>query len=117
VRAIVRQVGGAVVSQPAAFGNLLCVLDVMAAPQLELAVVGDSDDEGTRRLLEVIHSRFLPGLVLALGEPGGDSDGLPPLLRGRAAVEGKATAYVCTDSTCQAPVTVAAALAALLPRS
>jgi uncharacterized protein YyaL (SSP411 family) len=39
-----------------------------------------------------------------------------PLLRGRDAIEGKATAYMCQNFACQMPVTTADALEAQLNR-
>ena len=41
---------------------------------------------------------------------------LVPLLEGKASKEGRATAYVCQDATCSAPVTEVRDLEALLER-
>jgi uncharacterized protein YyaL (SSP411 family) len=45
---------------------------------------------------------------------GADADTVIPLLEGREAIEGKATAYVFQNIECQMPVTTAAALKAQL---
>jgi uncharacterized protein YyaL (SSP411 family) len=62
----------------------------------EVALVGDD----VRALERTVRARFRPHLVLA----GGDPDGVP-LLEGRAPVDGAATAYVCEQFACRAPVT------------
>ena len=59
---------------------------------------------------------WLPNRVLA-GATGEVLDILAervPLLKGKRQVDGRATAYVCRDATCSAPVTDPAALQALL---
>ncbi len=90
---------------PPAFGHLLRALDFYLAPVREVAIVGPDPAE----LLRVVRSEFRPHLVLASGA----ADGIP-LLDGREAVDGHATAYVCEHFVCQAPVTGADQLAAAL---
>jgi uncharacterized protein YyaL (SSP411 family) len=50
----------------------------------------------------------VPALVIAGGRPGEADD--VALLAGRAAADGRATAYLCRQYTCDAPVTEPAAL-------
>jgi uncharacterized protein len=83
---------------PEAFAHLLRALDLHLSPTKEVALVGDDLAE----LASVIRSAFRPHLVLA-GGPEGSST--PPLLESRTAIEGKPTAYVCENFTCQAPTT------------
>jgi hypothetical protein len=62
-----------------------------------------------------VFGRFLPNRVVAAAV-GGDTAqraGLP-LLEGRDAIDGKPTAFVCRDYTCDLPVTEASALAGQL---
>jgi uncharacterized protein YyaL (SSP411 family) len=93
---------------PHAFGHLLRAADFYLAPVREVAVVGPEPEP----LLRVVRGAFRPHLVLA----GGAADGIP-LLEGRAAVDGRAAAYVCEHFVCKAPVTAPDELAALLERS
>jgi uncharacterized protein len=90
---------------PQAFGHLLQALDFRLARVREVALVGHD----LHSLERVVRDRFRPHLVLAGGEPDG-----VPLLDGRSAVEGRATAYVCEQFACRAPVTEPAELEALL---
>jgi hypothetical protein len=50
--------------------------------------------------------------VVVAGGPEGSER--PELMRGRAAVDGRAAAYVCENFTCQMPVTEPAELSAEL---
>jgi uncharacterized protein YyaL (SSP411 family) len=92
---------------PQSFAHLLRALDFQLSPTREIALVGDDLGE----LAATIRSALRPHLVLA-GGPAGSAE--PPLLRDRSIVDGRAAAYVCEHFSCQAPVTSAAELAALL---
>jgi uncharacterized protein len=88
------------------FAAMLGALDFHLGPPLEVAIVGDPAAEDTRALLAGVRRRFLPNAVLALAAPG-EVDALAgriPLLEGRQAIGGRATAYVCRDRTCRLPV-------------
>jgi uncharacterized protein YyaL (SSP411 family) len=90
---------------PQAFGHLLQALDFRLAQVREVALVGDE----LGPLERVVRDEFRPHLVLAGGEPDG-----VPLLEGRDPVDGRATAYVCEQFACKAPVTEPDQLEALL---
>ena len=91
---------------PNGFGYLLGAADFYLGPVKEIAVVGDLKSGETRRLLEVVHGRFLPNKVVAILDPN-DADGAGdlPLLEGKTLVKGRPAAYVCENYTCKAPVT------------
>jgi hypothetical protein len=95
---------------PAGFGRFLSALDFHLGPVLEIALL-DGPRGGLPALLAEVHSRYLPNRVLA-GARDGDRAAAAaiPLLEGRGAVEGRATAYVCRNYTCDLPVTEPAAL-------
>ncbi|MEU4833237.1 thioredoxin domain-containing protein [Streptosporangium sp. NPDC023615] len=78
---------------------------------VEVAVVGPADDPATAVLHRTALLSPVPGLVVALGEPG---SGEVPLLEGRGTVGGEPAAYVCRGFTCRMPVTTRAALLAEL---
>jgi uncharacterized protein YyaL (SSP411 family) len=100
---------------PAGFGHLLSALDFHLATPAEVAFVGTPGEAGTDALLRVVGRAYLPNTVTALrrADESGDEE-LIPLLRGRTAREGRATAYVCERFACQQPVTEPAALVAQL---
>jgi uncharacterized protein YyaL (SSP411 family) len=101
---------------PQGFGHLLCALDFHLATPTEVAFVGTPGEGETEALVRTVSRAYLPNAVLALRRPddGEDDAGLIPLLRHRAAVGGKATAYVCEHLACKQPVTSPAELAAQL---
>ncbi|MCH8888724.1 MAG: thioredoxin domain-containing protein, partial [SAR324 cluster bacterium] len=92
---------------------MLNALAFHLGPVREIAIVGDPAAADTRALLEVVRRRHLPNTVLALAPPDA-VDGLGaqiPLLAGRAATNGRATAYVCQNMACNLPVNTPEALA------
>jgi hypothetical protein len=82
---------------------LAAALRWLSEPQ-ELVIVGLG--EGGRRLLRVADEFYLPHLVRAGAAPDRVRElaAETPLLEGRQAVGGSATAYLCSRGTCQEPV-------------
>ena len=113
---------------PLGFAQWLIALDYALAHPREVAIVGAPEAADTRALLEVCTTGYRPHQIVALGavrrrspDRGGEGsvrDLRPteeiPLLQDRSPIEGRATAYVCVDFACRAPVTDPAALQALL---
>ena len=96
----VASVAGVAAQHPTAFAHLLAAVDLLVNGVQEVAVVGDA-----AALVLAVQTRYLPGAVLAWGEPYPS-----PLWEGRT----DGHAYVCRDFTCAAPVTDAASLIAQL---
>jgi uncharacterized protein YyaL (SSP411 family) len=89
---------------PAGFGRMLCATDLAAMPIVELAIVGEPAATDTAALLAVALRPYRPHLVLARRRPGDDAAAaLTPLLQDRAAIGGRATAYVCEGFVCKLP--------------
>ena len=97
---------------PAAFGHSLGVADLLVRGAIELAIVGDPAADDFRALSRAAAERYVPSLVLAGGAERASRD--IALLADRRTTNGRATAYVCRNYTCDAPVTEAAALATQL---
>jgi len=87
---------------PSAFGRYLATLARAVEAPVEVVILGDMTREETRSLLASAHASYLPSRVVA----GGEGKGLPslPLLEGRGIRDGGATAYVCRDFSCSAPI-------------
>jgi uncharacterized protein YyaL (SSP411 family) len=97
--------GEVMVQHPQAFGHALGALDFALSRVKEFAIMGDPHAGDTRSLLEVINERYLPNSVLACASPDNtEAIQTVPLLADRPLKDGKATAYVCENFTCQAPV-------------
>jgi uncharacterized protein YyaL (SSP411 family) len=82
---------------PLAFARALNALDFFLDRPKEIAIVGDVEADDTRSLRRAVFEPFVPNKVVA-------GAGAPiPLLEGREALNGRATAYVCEHYVCQAP--------------
>ena len=86
---------------PSGFGQWLNVASFMLGEPIEVALIGN--DEEVAPLLEVIRNGYRPCQVVAAGREGEEAS--LPLLANRPRVDGQATAYVCRQFVCQAPVT------------
>ena len=100
---------------PTAFGHLLGVADMMVNGAVEIALVGTPGKDGFDALARAVAARYVPSLVLAGGVPP-DTAGIE-LLTGREMRDGRATAYVCRQFTCDAPVTDTTELSDQLERA
>ena len=104
------------VSAPSATG-LLRALDFRPDQAHEIVIVGNSDDEDTRRLLREVHRRLLHGTVLAVIAPDAPQKNEKwPLLARRPLLDGKPTAYVCRKRLCKLPVNTSVALSVQLDK-
>jgi uncharacterized protein YyaL (SSP411 family) len=88
-----------------AFGHRLGVADMAVHGAVEVALVGRPEDPGFQLLARTVAAEYIPSLVLAGGNPPATE--AVPLLAGRELRNGAATAYVCRQFTCEAPVTSA----------
>ena len=111
-----RLVRDAMAGAPSGFGHALCALDLYLGPVREVAIVGDPQDETTRRLVdEITVRRFLPNHVLAVASPDdAEARDRVALLQDRPQRDGRPTAFVCERFTCRLPVTEPEELASQL---
>ena len=102
---------------PSAMPQMLVALDFSLSKPRQIVVAGKRDSKETHALLTEVHHHFLPNKILLLAD---GADGQRYLeekleaLRGMKPMAEKATAYVCENFTCQAPVTDPKALGELL---
>jgi uncharacterized protein len=101
---VLRLLGTVLAEHASAFAYLLGALERLVTPPLEVAVIGDSKDDGADALRREVHGRLLPAAVTVGAAPGVGAD-ITPLLTDRALVDGKPTAYVCEHFACRRPVT------------
>ena len=93
---------------PTAFGHLLATADMEINGAMEVALVGDTKSVAFKALEQAVAERYVPSLVLAGGAVNKGSH--IKLLEDRPLVDGKPTAYVCRNYTCDKPVTMPDAL-------
>jgi len=109
-RAIAAMLAPSAASHPTAFAHVLNVIERVTTSPLEIAVIGERDDQPTQQLRAEIFGRLLPASVTLTGRARDDL----PLLAGRELRDGRPTAYVCEHYTCRQPVTNADELRAQL---
>jgi uncharacterized protein YyaL (SSP411 family) len=93
---------------PLAFAHLLTAADMAVRGAVELALVGHPERGDFQALADAAAGYYVPALVIAGGPPQEFDD--VALLAGRPMAEGRATAYLCRQYTCEAPVTEPSAL-------
>jgi uncharacterized protein YyaL (SSP411 family) len=112
---ILRLMASTVQRYPSGFGRLLCAVDFYLGTPKEIAVIGSRDTPEMKSLLAAIWIPYLPNKVVVQASPGdAKAAALLPLLRDRAQLENKATAFVCEHFTCKTPVTSPTELASQL---
>ncbi|HKW86246.1 MAG TPA: thioredoxin domain-containing protein, partial [Nitrospiraceae bacterium] len=101
-----------------AYGSaaMLCTLDFYLAKPKEIVLVGQRTDPRMQNLLSQIHGRYVPNKTLMVVDGTEDAglENVPAVARGKTAIDGKPTAYVCHNFTCSQPVTDGEALVKLL---
>jgi len=100
------------VRNPVAYASYLQALELHLEGPTEVVVVGPRDAPDTNALWSVVASAYLPHRIL-VGTEAVEPEPLAPA-RDRPGLDGRATAYVCRNFTCSAPVTDPTALRALL---
>ncbi len=107
-RQSVEAFSGMLSRQPAAYTQLLVGLDLAFGPTSEAVVAGRKDAPDTRALFDVLREGFRPDMVILFRpaeESGPEIVRLAPYSEAMVAVEGKATAYVCSNQSCERPTT------------
>jgi uncharacterized protein YyaL (SSP411 family) len=102
--AVLTAMGPALGLAPVAFTGSVAATELARRGLTEVVVTGTRPD-----LVEVVRHRYLPGAVLAWGEPYGS-----PLWEGRTGPAEAGRAFVCHNYTCLAPTTDPSELASQL---
>jgi hypothetical protein len=104
---------------PSSHAFLLMALHYALGPSQELVVAGDPGGRDTAEMLERIRPFYLPNSILMMnptGEAGERARGLAEVLRGKEAVDGRATFYLCANRSCLPPTTDPKEVEVLLKR-
>ncbi len=104
-RSAVRALAPTVERAPQAFGRLLGVVRLLTEAPVEVAIVGDPEDERTLALRAVLDDSVAAPAIALVAEPSDPLFASVPLLAGRTTLPGGApAAYVCERFACQRPV-------------
>ena len=104
---------------PIALPQMLAALDAAITEPTQIVVTGLQNDADTANLLRVIRQSYLPNKVVLLADGGKGQKWLSEQIHAIATMQpfdGKSTAYVCRNFTCELPVTDPEALKEKLGR-
>ena len=102
---------------PSAMPQMLVALDCSLNTPRQIVIAGKRGARDTRAILAEVYRHFLPNTIVLLADGGEGQKFLEENLEAltdMAPLKGKATAYVCENFACQAPVNTADALRELL---
>jgi hypothetical protein len=105
------------VAAPAALPQMLAACEWLLGEPHEIILVGGHGDADTQALLRTLHSRFVPNRVILLVDSPEARRTLAariPSIEFMEKIDGRASAYVCRNYTCQLPVTDSEKLAELI---
>ena len=100
--------GAQINAAPLSLTAMLVAVDFYLGPNQEIVVAGDIGKEDTRQMLRALNQRYMPRAVRIFHSSTPDSteiEKLTPFVKDQPALDGKATAYICENYTCRAPVT------------
>lgn len=101
-RRTARAFWGQVRARPSSFTFLLCSLLLELYPAQQVVLAAGSHDEA-RELLREVHRAYLPNRVLAATWLKGSPVAKSPLVRDKMPIQGRPTAYVCSNYACREP--------------
>ncbi|MCO6430919.1 MAG: thioredoxin domain-containing protein [Deltaproteobacteria bacterium] len=88
---------------PNAFPKALIGVHMQAFSHKEIAIMPGADAAPAAAMLNFLRAEFRPLLTVAMGLNGQTED-QPDLLKGRQAISGKTTFYICENQTCKSPL-------------
>ncbi len=112
-----RAFSGSVNQFPSAYTQLLVALEFSIGPSHEIVITGRAGATDTARLLNELRRPFLPNKVVLFRPADGDSPeiaGIAPYTKDQKSLDGKATAYVCANFSCEMPTSDPARMMELL---
>lgn len=99
---------GDITQNPTAYTQTLSTLDFSLESTHEVVIVGDTRKNDTMEMIRAIRSIFAPHTIVLLvpaEEKSPDIFKLAPFTAAYKAIDGKATAYVCSGYACKNPTT------------
>jgi uncharacterized protein YyaL (SSP411 family) len=93
---------------PSGYANLMASAEFGVGATYEVVIAGMQDAADSQEMIGALRSQFLPNAVLLFRpaeEESPEIASMIPFLEHHLPVDGKATAYVCTNNACQTPTT------------
>jgi len=93
-------------SDPSQNTMFLTALDFFIGPAYEIAVVGNPSTQQTKKMLQIIRTRFTPNKVILLKKEDDPTlQRIASYTRNMKMIEDKPTVYICQNFTCKKPMT------------
>jgi hypothetical protein len=107
VSALMDRFSEQVYASPRSHSFFMTAVDFVNGPSHEVVVTGKRGTEDTEAMLRALGESFSPNKVVLFVPDGGASEiaEIAGYAKGYTSIEGRATAYVCVDFSCQLPVT------------
>ena len=93
---------------PSAYMQLMAAVDFIRGPSHEVIIAGDPLGADTKAMTRALRTIYLPNKVVLLSptqEMPPEIGLIAPYTQGMTTVDGKATAYVCSNFSCRRPTT------------
>jgi len=107
-RRLARAFTAAMRQNPAAHTQFMTGLGFAEIPSSEVVVVGKRSNADTQKMLNELQCRFLPNAVIIFrpeDEPDAAITHIAPFTKDMKSLDGKVTAYICSNFTCSKPTT------------
>ncbi len=91
---------------PTNFTQFLVGLDFAIGPVSEVVIAGEENSPGTKMMLGALRRSFVPNKVVVFrpeGQAQPQIETIAPYVQAHQAVNGRTTAFVCSNFTCSAP--------------
>ncbi|HEX6981639.1 MAG TPA: thioredoxin domain-containing protein [Balneolaceae bacterium] len=89
---------------PTGFGFALQGINFAITDSQEIIIIGKKENADTREMLEILSDQFLPNAVVLFKDPDDkEIEKFSPFLSDFKMINGKATAYVCQNYSCELP--------------
>ena len=93
---------------PMGYSQLLSAVDFAIGPSFEIVIVGDSNNDGTKRMLNEINKKYIPNKVVLLKSDEKefkDISKIASFTKEQKMINGETTVYVCRNYVCNLPTT------------
>ena len=103
-----RAFAGSISNYPKAYSYFLMAVQFALGPTKEIVITGEEEKNDTIAMLQTLRSNFLPDTILIfnpIGDKSKELGHIAPFIKDQKQIDGKATAYICENYTCHAPVT------------
>ena len=103
---------------PRSFPQMMIAVGDMSGKPRQIVIAGGLDEPGTIEMLRLVHQQPMPArsLIVLTPENRGALEKRLPLLRGMGPIDGKPTAYLCVNFSCELPTSDISKVAELLSR-